>query len=181
MKIERVVRVCDLSEVMEYDKSTGLLKWKYRDPKWFPNIHQCNAWNGRNCGVEALKSYSGGYKAGSVFGLPCLAHRAAWALYYGEWPSGDIDHINGDRSDNRIDNLRVVTRVQNNRNAELRHDNTTGHPGLVRSGRKWKVYMNMPGHRWKYLGTFPNIECAIEYRKCVQERMGFHENHGREK
>ena len=48
-----------------------------------------------------------------MFGKLIYAHRAAWAIHFGEWPKGEIDHINGDASDNRIINLRVVNRTEN--------------------------------------------------------------------
>ena len=57
-----------------------------------------------------------GYGRVKINGKSVLAHRLAWALHYGEWPDGAIDHINGIKTDNRLCNLRLATRAQNQQN-----------------------------------------------------------------
>jgi hypothetical protein len=73
-------------------------------------------------------------------------HSLAWCLYYGEWPpfEYDVDHINGDRADNRKTNLRLATRSQNAHNTrKVRSTNTSGYPGVYycAAKRKWGAYI----------------------------------------
>lgn len=86
---------------------------------------------------EKLGWNKDGYVSLSVNGKMTRAHRLAWFLYYGEWPILDIDHINGVRNDNRISNLRQVTRQVNLQNLKRCHkDNKHGYLGIVEvSGR----------------------------------------------
>jgi len=64
------------------------------------------------------------------------AHRVAWKLHYGVDPEKQIDHINGARADNRIDNLRLATSAQNHQNRALARTNTSGYPGVY-FDKKW--------------------------------------------
>lgn len=107
-------------------------------------------------------------------------HRLVWEMHNGPIPQGmQIDHINGKRDDNRIENLRLVTQQVNLRNARLRDDSRTGIPGITRlvSGR----YRVRIGHRGRtiYLGVFPTKEQAVAIRKKAEARLGYHKNHGR--
>ncbi len=93
---------------------------------------------------------------------------------------GHIDHINGDRGDNRISNLRVVTSTENNRNKAINKNNTSGVTGVTwsKSRRKWIAQIHI-GKIGKALGGFDRVEDAIAARKNAETRYGFHENHGR--
>jgi hypothetical protein len=88
-------------------------------------------------------------------------HRLAWYYVYGQWPERDVDHINGDPSDNRITNLRLATQTQNNANARRRRDNTSGFKGVTwnRARRKWMAQIDYGGDHF-YLGLFTKIEAA---------------------
>src|SRR3546814_6128350 len=67
------------------------------------DLSLCKSFNNKHAGKPALVAPSrAGHLCGHVKGIPLLAHRVAWAIHYGEWPNGQIDHINGDPSDNRI-------------------------------------------------------------------------------
>lgn len=89
-----------------------------------------------------------------------LSHRLAILALTGSWPDGEVDHINGDKSDNRACNLRVVTREQNQQNLRAaRRDNQCGHLGVSRSGRRWQARIDVSGVQ-KYLGTFSTPEEA---------------------
>lgn len=73
-------------------------------------------WGRRKKGHETGTFHSGGYRTVSIKGISYMAHRLAWFYIYKEWPKGDIDHIDGNRANNAIDNLRDVNRSENNFN-----------------------------------------------------------------
>jgi hypothetical protein len=123
-------------------------------------------------GVFTMRVSAGRKRAGARAGYPdalgywklfingrwVLAHRLAWALMNGDkWPDGEIDHINGDPSDNRIVNLRVATRSQNVANAKFNSLNTTGFRGVCAvkrpSGTVYQADIRKDGRK-VYLGTF---------------------------
>lgn len=81
------------------------------------------------------------------------AHRLAWLYEYGEFPKKFIDHINNNRSDNRIENLRLATKSENNRNASLRKDNKFGLKGVTLKDGKFYSQITINGKK-KYIGSF---------------------------
>lgn len=102
-----------------------------------------------------------------------LAHRLAWLFVHGHWPEADIDHINGDRSDNRIDNLRCVTRQHNLMNQRRpRSDNTTGYLGVCvdRARGEFQARLQVSG-RVKHLGRFDNAEAAHAAYVAAKRRL----------
>ena len=96
----------------------------------------------------------------------------------GHHPSGEIDHINGDRLDNRWVNLRDVTAFDNARNQGERKDNTSGCRGVTRNGAGWMARISHDGVRYG-LGTFRNKSDAIHTRKCAEEYLEYHPNHAK--
>ena len=89
-----------------------------------------------------------------------LAHRMAWLFAYGNDPGGlDVDHINGDVSDNRISNLRLATRAQNLHNSKTPKTNTSGQKGVYRNRGKWVAYIRAGGKR-KQFGAFASFDEA---------------------
>lgn len=104
-----------------------------------------------------------GYVRLSVAGKIYKGHRLAWFYTYGEWPSGDIDHVNGDKSDNRICNLRKASRGQNMMNIGLKKHNTSGYKGVsyYRKTGKWKAQIQSNGKKVG-LGYFDDIRDAAE-------------------
>ncbi|WP_017903577.1 HNH endonuclease signature motif containing protein [Pseudomonas asplenii] len=105
------------------------------------------------------------------------AHRVIWLCVYGNWP-GELDHINGNRSDNRIENLREVSRQENLRNQKVRTNSSTGAMGVTREGRKWRARIRVDG-AFIHLGYFDSIDEAVAARRAANIKYGFHENHGR--
>lgn len=106
------------------------------------------------------------------------AHRLAWLYVYGEWPSLDIDHINGVRSDNRIANLRVVSKSQNQRNRfAVQKNNTTGFHGVSRFQNYYRARIRVAG-RELHLGLYRTPELAAEaYLKAKEKyHLGGSEN-----
>jgi hypothetical protein len=161
-----------LRQLLDYNPETGLLTWKPRPPEMFAGHDEriCNTWNTRYAGQEALGHVDAqGYKIGSINAVRVKAHRIAWKLLHGADPSGQIDHINGARADNRAINLRDVSQSGNQRNAGLRHDNKSGHAGIhIRPNGQITAYVC-----GKYIGVFPTVEAAAEARRVAENRLGF--------
>ncbi|EPK4144134.1 HNH endonuclease signature motif containing protein [Serratia marcescens] len=111
-------------------------------------------------------------------GYTYLVHRVCWALSTGEWPTEDVDHINGIKDDNRLVNLRVVTRGVNSRNQKLRSNNSTDCMGVTRDNNSFRVRVGTEGKRVS-LGNFKTLDEAVKVRKNAESSYGFHENHGR--
>lgn len=172
-----------LRMLLQYNPETGSLTWKKRLPFMFrggnyPAERRCNKWNAVYPGREAF-SPAHGYMVGRVMGTATRAHRVAWAIVHGAWPAGIIDHINGDRQDNRLSNLRVVTDAENARNQKVRKNNKSGTMG-VRFDRhvgKWIARIGSNGSR-QHIGAFETKEDAVAARLAAQCAAGFHENHG---
>jgi hypothetical protein len=158
----------ELRKHVAYDPETGALTWRTGS-------------KGHRAGAAAFTNLKlSGYLRGRVLGVDLLAHRAAWAIYYGEWPEDQIDHINGNRADNRITNMRDVSPSENRRNAAMSMNNTSGYNGVgwdKRAG-KWRAVIGVGG-RIRPLGRFANLDEAIAARKAAEVAHGFHENHGR--
>lgn len=148
--------------VLDYDPDTGDFTWKFRQ--------------GRQQAGTIAGTVRGKYCYIRVYGEVRLAHRAAFAWVHGFWPTHQIDHINGDKQDNRIVNLRAATSQQNAANTPRCKDNTTGFKGVRRARKagKWWAYIYVDGHD-KYLGTYDTPEAAHEaYLKAAEiEFKGF--------
>ena len=99
-------------------------------------------------------------------------------LLTGAQPKGEIDHINGQRADNRAANLRDVDKAENQKNAARRSDNTSGVTGVYwdKTSKRWRATL-----RSTTVGGFERKEDAVAARLAAQRAHGFHENHGREK
>lgn len=160
-----------LRALLEYDPETGVFTWKYREGTGY-GAPQFNA---RYAGKEAFTALCNGYRHGSIIKHRFLAHRVAWKWFYGTEPT-EVDHINGVKTDNRIVNLRCVTRRENSRNQKLHRSNKTGFPGVFFL-RENGLYQVMIASR--HVGRFTSLDEAIAARKSAQADLGFHPNHGR--
>lgn len=152
-----------LKSLLSYDPDTGIFRW--------------------------INSPTNCVKAGQVAGTPNLngyvriiidkkkyyAHRLAWLYVEGKWPKDQIDHINGNRSDNRIANLREVNQKQNSENVLSRTNNTSGERGVVwlKEKKKWRVQIR---HNYKslYFGNYKNFDEAVLVAKKERERLFTH-------
>lgn len=151
-----------LRELLEYNPATGELYWKMRPIESFESERIGKGWNTKYAGKEALWSVSKhGYRHGYVMSLPVKTHRVAWAIYHGEWPASSIDHINCDKTDNRITNLRLATDPQNGWNVGLNSKNTSGYKGVTFYSLtgKWRSRITVSG-QVKYLGYYDTPEEA---------------------
>ena len=98
----------------------------------------------------------------------------------GQFPQNETDHINGEREDNRWDNLRSVDAGENSKNTKKRSDNTSGIQGVhwAKRNKHWHVYINEKGGRTNLCYTHDFFEaCCV--RKSAELEYGFHQNHGR--
>ena len=169
-----------LRQFLDYDPATGLFVWKDRPEETFANRKAWLRWKTLFVGRPALiLTETCGYKVGRINGEKYKAHRVAWKMFYGTEPS-EIDHINGDRSDNRISNLREVSRVENSRNKRIHPANSSGVTGVVfhKATKKWLAKIGI-GMSAKHLGLFETFDEAVAARKAAEAEHGFHENHGR--
>lgn len=111
-----------------------------------------------------------GYHRFSLNGFgTVIAHRAAWAIYYGEIPNKHIDHIDGNKLNNKIDNLRLCTHNQNQHNQGIRKNNTSGYKGVswFASSKKWQAQI-CSNSKVKKLGVFSTKEeAAHAYDKAA--------------
>ena len=107
-----------------------------------------------------------------------MAHRLAWLHIHGVWPKYTIDHINNDRSDNRLVNLREATLSQNFGNTRLRAYNSSGYKGVYRNHKRWQARIKYLG-KIIHLGTFETPEKAHDaYKKASDRYYGEFANYG---
>ena len=173
-----------LRKLLRYEPDTGKLFWRERTADMFSSSggrqeSACKRWNTCFSGREALGCVNGtGAKSGSIFAVPVLAHRVAWAVFHGRWPDGEIDHINGVRVDNRIVNLRDVDGSVNNRNAKIRKDNSSGYAGVYKQKNRYLAHIRIDGKQ-TVIGRFDCPKEAHKFREAEKIKYGYHKNHGR--
>lgn len=109
-----------------------------------------------------------------------LVHRIIWAYFNGELPQKNIDHIDGDTTNNRIENLRLVTKSENARNKKIRSDNKSGVQGVywVSKIKKWEAAI-VSGKKTVRLGQYKDFHQAASIRLTAEDHYGYHKNHGR--
>lgn len=165
-----------LRQLFRYEPETGKLFHKSRPAHLFRDtVRKENAiaiWESRYLGKEAFTSTDAhGYKIGNVLGVGMKAHRLIWAMVHGEWPAHDIDHINGVRDDNRLENLRHATRAQNlanTRNVAAPH----GWRGIKPLGRRWIATISV-NNKCLHLGVFGcKTAAAIAYDQAALKYRG---------
>ena len=172
-------------QLLRYEPETGKLYWRERDPSFFADQRSCRSWNSKFAGREALTARCLDKRGrlsrliGQILECPMKAHRVAWAIYYGAWPTAEVDHVDGDPSNNRIANLRDVSHQDNTRNTARPSDNTSGAQGVGWNPRtrKWTARVGIHG-RVHYIGEYGTVEEASEARRVMLPSLGFHENHG---
>lgn len=107
-----------------------------------------------------------------------MAHRIIWAMHYGNWPSNGIDHINGDKLDNRIENMREATQFKNSKNAsKYPRIESWISTGVSRHGAKWKASAQVDNNKM-HLGVFNCHTAAMIARKIFDQENGFTGRHG---
>ena len=161
-KFTREIPVEQISEMMSYDPGSGNLIWK---------VKRGSSKVGKIAGFEKSK----GYIAVRVLEVIYHAHRVAWALYHNESPPTDreIDHIDGDKSNNRIANLRLATSKQNKHNVGMIASNTSGVKGVTyrKNRNKWQAQISVD-ERCVYLGSYESFDDAVRARKAAEKVYG---------
>ncbi|MFA4974657.1 MAG: HNH endonuclease [bacterium] len=155
-----------IRRILDYNPETGEFRWKPRAVEMFENGAQtaaqsCAIWNARYAGKVAGCMNNNGYLVVRISRRCYFAHRIAWLIVTGEWPNGDVDHKNLDKSDNRWNNLREATRSQNLANKRTPSSNTSGYKGVHwnRQIGKWQAQIRVKG-KGIYLGVFNTIDAA---------------------
>lgn len=159
-------------ELFTYDRETGIIKWRKRfNPKQRADLVAGCTSNGGN---------GDGYIQIGISGKLYKAHRIAMLLSFGFYGEGlEVDHINHIRDDNRLANLRFVTRSDNGRNLSINDNNTSGVTGVVYHKARGKYMAQIMVDRVNiYLGMFVTLEEATEVRKAAEIKYKFNTNHG---
>lgn len=152
--------IAKITEFLEYKADDGVFLWK-RSPS-----HRVTD------GMIAGHTNSRGYTHLKLFGMQIPAHRAAWAVTYGKWPKNQIDHIDGNKSNNKISNLRDIGAKSNTQN-QIRSKSSnlsSGLLGVSRNRGKWQAQIKVAGRR-KHLGTFDSPVIAHQAYLAAKRLM----------
>ena len=149
------------NSILNYDKNTGFIYWKIK-----PSVAV-------NIGDLAGCLESRGYVRVGILGSRIRAHKIVWLLCNKKWPTNQLDHINGKRADNRIENLRECTQAENAQNLPLLKRNTSGYMGVCydKSRNKWNAAIRY-NHITKNLGRYDSPELAS--RAYLDAKKIFH-------
>lgn len=158
-----------LRELVEYSPETGEFIWKVSTGP-------------RSQAGGRAGTYKKGHRSQiRVDGVIYKSHRLAWLYMTGEWPTDQVDHEDGDPSNNRWSNLRSASNTVNNRNKTLNYNNKTGISGVCIDPSKrrptWCAYIK--DGKKIHLGSFDNLLDAACARKSAELNLGYHQNHGR--
>lgn len=148
-----------LNELLEYNPDTGELR--RRVPSRYAT--------GRKENTSTLRAY----QQFVINGKPHRAHRLIWLMVYGEIPKGMvIDHVNGNKTDNRLCNLRLASVQQNIQNAKLSSHNRSGYKGVSKRRGKWRAVIKVDG-RQRFIGHYDcPIKAARAYDTAAAEYYG---------
>lgn len=152
-------------DLLNYDPETGIFTWRYSRV-------------GVRKGTVAGSNHCSGYISIRVDPGRALAHRLAWLYVYGEWPPNDIDHINGIRTDNRLKNLRCLTRGQNLQNQRVaKSHNKLGILGVFEDTRTKRaeryIAVIVVDGKQRRLGRFADPHEA--HAAYIEAKRKFHE------
>lgn len=151
-----------IESILDYEKTTGTFRWKVdRGPR-------AKAFS------VAGTIGSNGYRRIKIDGKFYQAHRLAWIIIYDSKPPKEIDHINGNKIDNRACNLRPATRAGNCQNTTVRKDNSSGCRGVSwnSSIRKWRARCSV-NNRNHLIGNFDSkLDAKIAYEAFAKKHFG---------
>lgn len=155
-----------LRSKLNYDPSSGHLFWKAAGGK-------------KKLDIPAGKINWDGYRRISIDGKCYMAHKLVWLYIYGEMPTLFIDHLNHNRDDNKVGNLRLVSLQENQKNRSKQSNNMSGVNGVCWDSQtnKWIVRIKNIGKTY-HLGRFSDFFEAVAVRKSANLSHKFHFNHG---
>jgi hypothetical protein len=155
----------ELRQTFDYDPDTGQFVWKWRDDVGLQ-------WNRKNAGKIAGHVSVKGHVHLMINKRRFYAHRLAWLYMTGTYPSEDVDHINGVKSDNRFSNLREASRTENNYNRKIQRNNKVGVKGVYPHKDRFKSQLVVDG-KIKHIGVFKTVEEAqAAYQEAVKKYHG---------
>jgi len=166
-----------LAECFCYDPETGVFVWNKRPRNHFIDSRVWKIWNTRFSGKRAGAVNETGYRQICLDYNIHYEHRLAWLVMTGELPE-EIDHIDHDRANNRLSNLRSVNRAENCRNQSLSSANTSGFTGVSwsKANKKWRAEIGTRKNRM--IMHFDSAIAAARAVSAVRSEIGFHSNHG---
>lgn len=170
-----------VTRLIDYDHETGVMTWRERPMSLFQSARVGKGWNTKYAGKTASGAKWSGYPTVCIFDDRYLAHRVAWAIFYQSQPPLILDHIDGDRANNRISNLRSVSASENAKNCSVRSDNKTGISGIWRispkkNGKPWAVAMG-GSERMEYR-RHRTFCAALRHRNAYAKSLGCTARHG---
>lgn len=149
----------ELRGLLHYSPETGVFTWR------------ANTRNSKS-GDIAGNVHGRGYRRIKINGTLYKAHRLAWLYVYGQWPDGQVDHINRDKTDNRIANLREASNGQNQANSIARGKSRFKGVSFSKANRKWRAAIKKNGN-YKHIGFFKcEVEAARAYDATAQALHG---------
>lgn len=169
---------CDhatLLTLLHYDPDTGVFVWLPRPVLGDPQVKRWNSrWVGKVAGSPWKGSTSGPYWKLVIFWQVHYAHRIAWFYMTGEWPSEEIDHRDTNGLNNRWENLRQATGMQNHQNMKLTKLSTTGFKGVCLDKRCGRYVAHITiQRRARRIGSFATAEEAhAAYCEAAKKHFG---------
>lgn len=157
-------------KLFRYDYETGVLYWRRRNSNRVPKTLEAGT-----------QRKSSGYLYVQVHGRFYPVHRVVMLMCYGFYGEGlEVDHINHVRNDNRLVNLRFVTRSENMRNGSISSNNTTGVTGVyfLKDRKKYMAQIGV-NRKLMFLGYFETLEEAAAARAEANLKFKFNNNHGK--
>lgn len=169
---EKILTQSYLRECVSYDKDTGIFYWRERPRSHFRTDRGHKVFLSQKAGKPVGTFNKEKYLIISIDKVQYYAHRLAWLYIHGYFPSDSIDHINGDRGNNRIKNLREVTRAQNQQNLSGHKNNKTGIMGVFwcEELQSFIAYIQINKKR-KHLGCFKSKADAINARLEAEKML----------
>jgi hypothetical protein len=148
-----------VKDVVDYQSISGEFVWKISPTSSVA------------VGSRAGSVHSSGYKIITIDGTRVRAHRLAWFYNHGVWPSNGMDHINGQKLDNRLENLRDSTASVSSFNRGRPSNNTSGIVGVRwdKRGKKWRASITIK-HKDVYLGAYDNVRDAQAARAKAERK-----------
>lgn len=169
---ENDVTAAFVRECLDYDAETGVFTWRERPRSHFKTDRVWKIWNSMCNGKAAGCRAPVGYVLVGIDRRLFYAHRLAWLWTHGRWPQHNIDHINGDKGDNRLGNLREATQAENMRNTVRPSHNTSGFKGVSRHQGKYRAVIQREG-RHIFIGYFDTAEEAhAAYCRAAETHHG---------